>query len=102
MAAALAARDYEGADRAEIDAWFRPLLQAATTEDDDIVSRTGTQLAARQLPPSAMWASIAEQGILQRVTRYLKWPLGKIIRSCMRSVVLSAKLPGSTTAFHAP
>lgn len=44
IAAALAARDYEGEDRAEIEAWCRPLLQTATTEDDDIASRTGTQI----------------------------------------------------------
>ena len=45
MAAALAARDYEGADRAEIEAWCRPILQAAATgQDDDIASRTGNQI----------------------------------------------------------
>jgi hypothetical protein len=44
MAAALAARDYEGADRAAVEAWCRPLLQMATTEDDDLASRTGTQI----------------------------------------------------------
>ena len=32
MAAALAARDYDGADRAEVLSWARPLLNAAVTE----------------------------------------------------------------------
>lgn len=45
MAAALAARDYEGADRADIEAWSRPILhEAATERNDDISSRTGNQI----------------------------------------------------------
>jgi hypothetical protein len=45
MAAALAARDYEGADRADVEAWSRPILHAAATErNDDISSRTGDQI----------------------------------------------------------
>lgn len=44
MGAALAARDYEGSDRSEVETWCRPLLQAATLEDGDIPSRTGSQI----------------------------------------------------------
>ncbi len=45
MAAALAARDYEGADRADVEAWSRSILHAAATEkNDDIYSRTGDQI----------------------------------------------------------
>ena len=45
MAAALAARDYEGADRAEIEEWTRSVLRAASAEDsEDIHARAGTQI----------------------------------------------------------
>ena len=44
MAAALAARDYEGPDRAELEAWCTPILQAATVEDNDASSRSVGQI----------------------------------------------------------
>jgi hypothetical protein len=45
MAAALAARDYEGAERVDVEAWLRPILHTAATQiNDDITSRTGDQI----------------------------------------------------------
>lgn len=45
MAAALAARDYEGSDRADIEAWAKPILNLAVSEEtDDIVTRSASQI----------------------------------------------------------
>lgn len=45
MAAALAARDYEGPDRANVEAWARPILhRAAAGETDDIAARAVSQI----------------------------------------------------------
>lgn len=45
MAAALAARDYQGTDRDEVVAWCVPILdRAATGETDDISARASTQI----------------------------------------------------------
>jgi hypothetical protein len=45
MAAALAARDCEGADRAEVEQWCRSVLSTASAEDsEDIAARAGTQI----------------------------------------------------------
>jgi hypothetical protein len=45
MAAALAARDYDGTDRADVEAWGRSILHMAATEpNDDIYSRSGAQI----------------------------------------------------------
>ena len=45
MAAALAARDYEGADRTDVERWCRSILRAASAEDsDDVTARAGTQI----------------------------------------------------------
>jgi hypothetical protein len=45
MAAALAARDYEGTDRSDVEAWSRSILHTAATEpNDDIYSRSGAQI----------------------------------------------------------
>src|SRR5262249_8473271 len=45
MAAALAVRDYERADRAKVEEWCRSVLSAASAEDsEDIAARAGTQI----------------------------------------------------------
>jgi hypothetical protein len=55
MAAALAARDYEGADRADVEAWSRTILRAAATEkNDDISSRTGDQICSNKTAIAAL------------------------------------------------
>jgi hypothetical protein len=62
MAAALALRDYEGPDRSEIEAWSRPILLAATAEDDDLASRTGDQIWSNR----AAIATIGYVGLYRR------------------------------------
>jgi hypothetical protein len=55
MAAALAARDYVGADRAEVEDWSRAILQsAAEEENDDIASRTGDQVCSNKTAIAAV------------------------------------------------
>jgi hypothetical protein len=45
MAAALAARDYEGTDCNDVEAWSRSILHMAATEpNDDIYARSGAQI----------------------------------------------------------
>jgi hypothetical protein len=45
MAAALAARDYEGADRTAVEQWCRSILHGASADDsEDIAARAGTQI----------------------------------------------------------
>ena len=45
MAVALAARDYEGTDRSEVERWCRSVLSTASAEDsEDIAARAGRQI----------------------------------------------------------
>ena len=63
MAAALAARDYEGADRTDIEEWSLSILQAAAAEqDDDIASRTGNQIWSNK----AAIAAVGYAGLYRR------------------------------------
>jgi hypothetical protein len=63
MSAALAARDYEGVDRADVEAWCRPILDAAATEkNDDISSRTGDHIYSNK----AAIAAVGCAGLFRR------------------------------------
>ena len=55
MAAALAARDYEGADRAAVEEWCRSLLEPAATEyNEDIASRASEQIYSNKTAIAAV------------------------------------------------
>jgi hypothetical protein len=55
MAAALAARDYEGTDRNDVEIWSRSILHTAATEpNDDIYSRSGGQIWSSKTAIAAM------------------------------------------------
>ena len=55
MAAALAARDYEGADRAALEEWCRSLLEPAATEyNEDIASRASEQIYSNKTAIAAV------------------------------------------------
>jgi hypothetical protein len=63
MAAALAARDYEGADRADVEAWSQPILQkAATEQNDDMASRGSDQIYSND----AAIAAVGYSGLYRR------------------------------------
>jgi hypothetical protein len=55
MAAALAARDYEGQDRADVEEWSRSVLQPAATEyNDDIASRASEHIYSNKTAIAAV------------------------------------------------
>jgi hypothetical protein len=55
MAAALAARDYEGENRAAVEEWSRSVLQPAATEyNDDIASRASEQIYSNKTAIAAV------------------------------------------------
>ena len=55
MAAALAARDYDGDDRAAVEEWSRSVLQPAATEyNDDIASRASEQIYSNKTAIAAV------------------------------------------------
>ena len=63
MAAALAARDYEGANRVEVEAWSRAILDnAASEQSDDIASRFGDHICSN----GAAIAAVGYTGLYQR------------------------------------
>jgi hypothetical protein len=63
MAAAVAARDYDGPDRDEVEAWCLEILDAAAREETDAMARHTVQIASNK-------AAIAALGFLALFKRY--------------------------------
>ena len=63
MAAALAARDYDGTNRLEVEAWSRAILdKAASEQDDDVASRFGEHVCSN----TAAIAAVGYAALFQR------------------------------------